>query len=232
MYNVWEYDQDGHAHSTVRLATRGAGNREIVPWSDKAVFQSVDWTPDGTRILGSYYNPPLSAGHPVWLALWPAAGSAGTTPQQVLIQDPKLRIWQASYSPDGRWIAFVVEYIDRPDGVEIMVMPASGAPRESWVRVAAAFQRPDKPRWAPDGRTIFFVARHASYSGHNVWGVRFDPARGIPGDEPFRVTSFDSITLAIDPRMSVTEVGVSSDRLALPMMSVTGNIWMLDNVDK
>jgi hypothetical protein len=32
--------------------------------------------------------------------------------------------------------------------------------------------------------------------------------------------------------MSVTEIGISSDRLALPMMSVTGNVWMLDNVDQ
>jgi Tol biopolymer transport system component len=112
------------------------------------------------------------------------------------------------------------------------VMPASGAPRQFWVRVAGAFPKADKPRWAPDGRTIYFVARHSSYSGYNVWGVRFDSARGIPGTEPFRVTSFDSMTLAIDPRMTVTETGVSSNRLVLPMMSVTGNIWMLDNVDK
>jgi hypothetical protein len=112
------------------------------------------------------------------------------------------------------------------------VMPSSGAPRQSWVRVAGALPTADKPRWAPDGRTIYFVARHASYSGYNVWGVRFDSARGIPGDEPFRVTSFDSVTLAIDPRMSVSEIGVSSDRLVLPMVSVTGNVWMLDNVDK
>jgi hypothetical protein len=32
--------------------------------------------------------------------------------------------------------------------------------------------------------------------------------------------------------MQVTEIGVSSDRLAPPMKSVTGNIWMLDNVDQ
>jgi eukaryotic-like serine/threonine-protein kinase len=232
VYNVWDYDQDARGSSTLRLATRGAGNREIGPWSDKYVFHPTDWTPDGTRILGSYYNPPLNADHPVWLALWPTAGSSESTPRQVLIQDPDLRIWQSSYSPDGRWIAFVSEYLNRPDALDMMVMPASGAPRQFWVRVAGAFPKADKPRWAPDGRTIYFVARHSSYSGYNVWGVRFDSARGIPGTEPFRVTSFDSMTLAIDPRMTVTETGVSSNRLVLPMMSVTGNIWMLDNVDK
>jgi Tol biopolymer transport system component len=125
-----------------------------------------------------------------------------------------------------------VDKIDRPGAAEMTVMPASGAPRRSWVRLAGTLQTVDKPRWAPDGRTIYFVARHPSYSGYNVWGVRFDPVRGIPRDEPFRVTSFDSVTLAIDPRMSVTEIGISSDRLALPMTSVTGNVWMLDNVDQ
>jgi Tol biopolymer transport system component len=231
VYAVWDYDQEGRGRSTVRLATRGGGDREIVPWSDTVVFLPMDWAPDGSGILGSYYNSPLTAGHPVRLALWPVAGKAGTAPRRILIDEPNLRIWQSRYSPDGRWISFVVDRIDRPGAMEMTVMPASGAPRRSWVRLAGTLQNVDKPRWAPDGRTIYFVARHPSYSGYNVWGVRFDPVRGIPGDEPFRVTSFDSVTLAIDPRMQVTEIGISSGRLALPMMSVTGNVWMLDNVD-
>ncbi len=231
VYNAWDYGQDGRPSTTMRLATRDGGDREIVPWSDKFVFVPMDWTPDGTRILGAYYNPPLTT-NPVRLALWPVSGNAPATPPQVLIQDPNLRIWQSKYSPDGRWITFVAEKIGQPEGLEMLAMPASGAPRQSWVRLAGPLQKVDKPRWAPDGRTIYFVARHASYSGWNVWGVRFDSARGIPGGEPFRVTSFDSATFAIDPRMSVSEIGVSSDRLALPMTSVTGNVWMLDNVDK
>ncbi len=231
VYNAWDYGQDGRPSTTMRLATRDGGDREIVPWSDKFVFVPMDWTPDGTRILGAYYNPPLTT-NPVRLALWPVSGNAPATPPQVLIQDPNLRIWQSKYSPDGRWITFVAEKVGQPEGLEMLAMPASGAPRQSWVRLAGPLQKVDKPRWAPDGRTIYFVARHASYSGWNVWGVRFDSARGIPGGEPFRVTSFDSATFAIDPRMSVSEIGVSSDRLALPMTSVTGNVWMLDNVDK
>jgi hypothetical protein len=102
VYVVWDYDQDGRGRSTVRLATRGGGDREIVPWSDDVVFQPMDWAPDGSEILGSYYNAPLTPGHPVSLALWPADGKAETAPPRILIQEPNLRIWQSSYSPDGR----------------------------------------------------------------------------------------------------------------------------------
>ncbi len=64
VYNVWEYDRDGRGRSTVRLAIRGAGNREILPWSDKIAFQSTDWTPDGTQDLGFLLHPSAQPGPP------------------------------------------------------------------------------------------------------------------------------------------------------------------------
>ena len=37
----------------------------------------------------------------------------------------------------------------------------------------------DKPRWSPDGRTIYFVSRRVT-GFLNVWGIRFDQTKGEP----------------------------------------------------
>jgi hypothetical protein len=141
-------------------------------------------------------------------------------------------VWQARYSPDGRWIAFVTQFIDEPGRVDLVAMRAAGTPRADWVRLASSLETADKPRWAPDGKTVYFIARHASYSGYNVWGVHFDSVRGIPSPEPFRVTSIDSPTYMLDPRSAVAEFAVTRERLLLPMMTRASSIWMLDNVDR
>jgi hypothetical protein len=89
---------------------------------------------------------------------------------------------------------------------------------------------PDKPRWAPDGRTLYFISSEGS-SFFNLWGVRFDPDAGRPLGDPFRVTTFDSPALMISPIVNSAELGISAHRAVFTMMTVTGNIWMLDRVD-
>ena len=46
------------------------------------------------------------------------------------------------------------------------------------------------------------------------------------------ITRFDSPGLVISPDVSSTDIGIAQRRAVLTMASVTGNIWMLDNVDK
>ena len=84
----------------------------------------------------------------------------------------------------------------------------------------------DKPRWSPDGKLVYYILRHGSF--FNLWAVRFDGVQGKTIGVPFQITRFDS------PRrqMAGLEIGVSPKRLILTMMEQTGNIWMLDNVDR
>ena len=79
---------------------------------------------------------------------------------------------------------------------------------------------PDKPRWAPDGRTLYFISRRPTWS-FNLWAVRFDPERGTPVDEPFALTQFDSPSLVISPDMARSEMDVSSRHAVLTMKTVT-----------
>jgi hypothetical protein len=161
-------------------------------------MMASDWTSDGSALLGSYWEP-LGTG-PVTLVLWPASPIAAVKPDRVLLNAPGHRFWQARFSPDGRWISFVVE---RPNdgGVELGVVAAGGAGPGGWTRIAADHEWPDKPRWGPDGRTLYFLSnKSAGY--FNLWGVHLDPAHGKPVGEPFQITHFDSPAFMIDPDMA------------------------------
>ena len=66
----------------------------------------------------------------------------------------------------------------------------------------------------------------------NVWGRRFDPALGKPVGEPFRLTAFGSEQRAIPARFGQLEMAVTSNHVFLPLQEKSGNIWLLDHIDK
>jgi hypothetical protein len=119
----------------------------------------------------------------------------------------------------------------RAEHVGTWVAPAAGAPPSGWIRIAAGHDGNDKPRWAPDGRTLYFISKQGS-SFYNLWGARFDPDRGMPVGDPFMITKFDSPGLVISPDIASFEIDIAPRRAVLTMATVTGNIWMLENVDR
>jgi eukaryotic-like serine/threonine-protein kinase len=210
------------------LRTPPGPERLLSPWSSKAALLPMDWTPDRSAILGTYFAPIDAEAR---LALWPASHRS-STPQRILMSRPATNLWQGRYSPNGRWLAFAVGRPESPgDDLELIVAPAGGAPESQWVRVAADHGWADKPRWGPDGKTLYFISRHGG-AFFNLWGVRFDAARGQPDGEPFMITRFESPALMISPKLGDTEIGISAERALLTLAAVTGNIWMLDDVDK
>lgn len=154
------------------------------------------------------------------MALWPTTNPDADKPERVLISKPKTGYWQPRFSPNGRWLSFLV-IGSGPN--EIVVAPADGSRPERWIRIAADHIVPDKPRWAPDGRTLYFIARGPT-SYFNLWAVRFDPERGTPVGEPFALSKFDTPSLAISPDLAASEMDVSARHAVLTMKTVTGSI--------
>ena len=52
-----------------------------------------------------------------------------------------------------------------PPESALYIVPASGG---AWTRITNSKNWDDKPRWSPDGRTIYFVSRHGGFN--NLWG--------------------------------------------------------------
>ncbi len=182
-----------------------------------------DWSPDGQWFLLVCSERP--AGGRWQLCLAPASVIPVAESQaRVLFADPHHDIYNATYSPDGRWILFQAVDTTTVGVSKIAVVPATGG---QWTRVTEGKYWDDKPGWSPDGRTIYFLSKRGGFQ--NVWGIRFDPVTGRPLGEPFQVTTFDSPGLMVQ---NFAKFSVARDRLLLPVTEVTGNVWMLENVDR
>ena len=228
-YNLFRPDRPPPGEWALAIRQRGGAERVLGRWSTQGVLMPSDWTRNSRSLLGSYLAP-LYTGI-ARLEVWPIDGEAATAPERVVVQDARAKIWQGRYSPDGRWISFVAQPTDDSTRAQMNVAPASGGNRAEWTRIAEEHEWADKPRWSSDGRTIYFLSRHGT-SYWNLWGNRFDASRGKPLGKPFRVTRFDTPGLIISRDISQSEIGVSARRVILTMAAITGNIWMLDNVDK
>src|SRR5262249_33828726 len=121
---------------------------------------------------------------------------------------PNHDVYQENFSPDGRWIVF-----EGVVGTEssVYVVPASGV--GPWIRVTDGKHWADKPRWSPEGKTIYYISEEKGY--FNVRGRRFDPEHGRPQGEAFAVTSFNSPKMMIGQNIPNVGLSVTGDRLVV-----------------
>lgn len=158
------------------------------------------------------------------LALLPLPTDESIATPRTLISDASFNFWQPHYSPDGRWLAFVAQQADGAGRLAV-TSPLGGR----WWTVTEV--NADKPRWARDGRFIYFVS--SALSGVNdVWAVPFDLAHGTASGAPIPVTRFDGTRWNIVRNPITEEMSVGRGALVLPVHDTSGNIWMLDNVDR
>lgn len=206
------------------LRTFGGSDEQVITSSMHGKLSPTDWTPDGKFILASsdWKTPERVA-----LCLFSInAAPNAETQMQVIASHPDYNLWQGRFSPDGRWISF--NAYKATDGAvsTIYVIPATGG---DWIPISEGQHWDDKPRWSPDGKTIYFVSNRTGF--FNVWKVRFDPTTGKRLDQPTRVTDFESPTQMIMPNIVPLEMVLTHDQLVLPMLDTTGGIWILENID-
>jgi Tol biopolymer transport system component len=200
-------------------------SRSEEPTTPSQLDQAVwNWSPDGKWLLISQGNRDTQRAE-LWLV--PVAARPQTDEASRITGDPAYNLFQGQFSPDGRWIVF--EAVRNPPNPNIesalFVIPAAGG---SWIRITDGTRWDDKPRWSPDGKTIYFLSGRSGF--FNVWGIRFDATSGKPVGEPFRVTTFETPALMIPDQMEAAELSVIQGRMGLTMDERSGSIWMLDNV--
>jgi Tol biopolymer transport system component/DNA-binding winged helix-turn-helix (wHTH) protein len=185
-----------------------------------------DWSSDGKELLLSQYNRKTDR-EEIWRLSMVAALRAEIGAQKI-ISNPALDIYQAHFSPDGHWIAFEATRA-LPGAVEstLYVTSAAGGP---WIRITDGKQWDDKPRWSPDGKTIYFVSRRGGF--FNVWGTRFDPVQGKPVGQAFHVSAFERPSSMVPQQIQPVALSITKDHLLLTMSEVSGGIWVVDNLEQ
>lgn len=134
---------------------------------------------------------------------------------------------QHRFSPNQRWISFITIAPNERSVARVYLMPAAGG---AWIPVTDGAWYDDKPRWAADGRTLYFVSNRGGRS--DVWGRHIDPETGRPLGDIFRVSSFEQGRQIISPYLDQLEMNITATRIFLPMYEATGQVWILDNIDK
>jgi Tol biopolymer transport system component/DNA-binding winged helix-turn-helix (wHTH) protein len=211
--------------SSVAMLTVGSRTEQIVFEStDDTTLVPMDWSVDGTTLLGHCdgAEPRLQS---VCTMHLPAAN--GRTPSfEVLASDAKRNLWQEQFSPNQQWISFIA--VDATDAgvATIYTMPAAGG---AWNAITEGSRYDDKPRWSPDGRTLYFVSDRNGVQ--NVWGRHIDPEHGTPIGQPFRVTSFNGPEKMISTDRVRMQFALTNKKLFVPLEKSTGELWRLEDLD-
>jgi serine/threonine protein kinase/Tol biopolymer transport system component len=215
----------GGTASVVMMAAAG-GEEQPVTTAGSGRDYVYDWSPDGQWLLVSTNR---RAGDRWEIAMFPlAATPRAEESMRILAGDPSRNLWTPTFSPDGRWVAFISQAKTGAQDSIVYVMPAAGGEP---VAVTVSGGWSDWPRWSPDGRAIYFISNYKS-SFFNVWGVRFDPSAGGPVGATFRVTDFGSPARTLSPSVASKEMALTDRSLALPVTETAGSIWVLGNLGR
>ena len=216
--------QPGGTDAVVALLSPEAGREQVVNLPGGAHLVPSDWSADGTAILSSCRLAPPDSMAVCLLTIQPEQQAPSV---QIIARDATKNLWVPRFSPDRRWVAFAAVDVEGGATSRIYIAPTNGGP---WTPVTDGLSFDDKPRWSPDGRTIYFISSRDGWL--NVWARRFDRTVGRPEAESFQVTSFAGQERILASQLNRLEFGVTDDRLFLPLTDTLSNIWILDPIDR
>jgi Tol biopolymer transport system component len=136
-----------------------------------------DWSSDGKQLLVAQEEDRT---HEVWLRS--AAPMPNSEPARKIIFNPAYHLYQPHFSLDGRWIVFeAIRSQSTGNESTLYVTPATGGP---WIRITDGEHWDDKPRWAPDGKTLYFVSSRGGFLKCLGNSLRSSQGKGSGGPLP------------------------------------------------
>lgn len=152
----------------LRVMKADGTNVRTIYRTDIGYVEPLAWSPDDSEIFAlTTTKKGLASGVAI-----PATG--GTA--RVIVPEGATRIAGASYSPDGKWIAFGAPGNARTN--DIFLASRDGASR---VPIVAHPANDTCPIWSADGKRLYFVSNRMGDFG--LWALQMDGARPIGSPE-------------------------------------------------
>jgi Tol biopolymer transport system component len=146
-----------------------------------------------------------------------------------VLQHPQFGVAGPRFSPDGKWIAFLIRRGTASN--EVDVAPFRGptvVPERDWITVSPGPGNIQQVLWSPDGGLLYYLVN--SGGSYSLMAQRLDRSRHPVGDS-FRVYQFvASIQPAINPAdPSQTDALIAlPDRFVAALGEYNYNIWIMD----
>ena len=133
-------------------------------------YDSVSWSPDGTKVAVA------AAKEPFWNTSIHSVYVASADVSSFKRVGPRGNIWDAVWSPDGRWIAFSMAskatgglfqlYLMHPNGSCVRQL-TSGSDGLSSLH----------PTWSPDSEQLLFLRGTSNSGNANIWSINIHGSR-------------------------------------------------------
>ena len=234
--NEPQWNPEGTRLAYIRLKT-STGDSQAVLWDSKTRKEEpltdpqqgglfiFDWSPDGKWVLASADN--LSNGQTEVWRIPTETIHPGRKDWKLVAARPGVDIFQARFSPNGRWVVFEgIQGTAKGDTSSIFLIPASGG---AWTQLTDGLHWDDKPHWSPDGRLLYFLSSRRGF--YNVFCIPVDPEHGKTTGPSFQVTDFRDESLMVARTIPTVQIDVSRDKLMVTTSQSTGSIWVLDQAN-
>ena len=151
-YPVWSADGSRIAFTAWRdgkpsvreISSTGSGAERVL-FEPEQETSTLDWSPDGRSLLLKVWNAKAGTNYDVWLL--PLDGTRKPVP----ILDSSADEYDATFSPDGHWLAYGSNAGGRSE-VYVQAFPGPGGKRQVSTNGGSG------PMWRRDGKELFFFA--------------------------------------------------------------------------
>lgn len=149
----------------------------------------------------------------------------GSGERILLVGDDRYDVVNASVTPDGRWMSFVVLADGHARLFNAPLLSGTVSTSAQWIPVTPDDSWDDIPRWSSTGELLYFVSERDGF--RCLWAQRFDDATKQPVGPRFPVYHFHRAGLSMmNAPLSNLGLAVARNRMAFTLREATGNIWI------
>ena len=152
-------------------------------------------------------------------------GDLLTGEERTVLEADGYSLSEASWSPETQYLLFTASRTGNTKQIFVVLFPKTAqSPVGDWIPITSDSEFSDRPRWASDGKTLFYLSNRDGFSC--VWGQRFDPASPKLMSRPFAVMHFHNPRFSPEVVVSRSfNLSVFGDSVYLNVGEVNTSVW-------